>query len=194
MKLGWIAALSVMVASTAGYAAQRSDEHLIKDPDGSTTFAVLTVCNDCRSGEGKSCYSGAEHGWLNGKPCGKCLIDSNYRTLLTYPYDLHITGTLTDPEGNPVKNRFVQVFLPGGWTVRGRTSERGAFRLMLGATADRKSKQPLVVDLGTRVDTQTGTDPYYALFLLPVSYKPCVADAMTSPKAKPKSAPNATPR
>ena len=186
MKLGWLAALSMMVASTAVSAAQLPDEQAIKDPDGGATLAVLTVCNDCQSGEGKSCYSGAEQGWLDGKPCGKCLIESNYRVLLKYPYDLHIAGTLTDPDGKPVQDRFVQVFLPGGWTVRGRTSEQGAFRLMLGATAERKSKQPLVVNLGTRVDTKKGTDPYYAMFLLPASYKPCSADAMKAQGAKPK--------
>jgi hypothetical protein len=191
MKLLWIAALSMMVVSAAGHAAPPPDEQLIKDPDGGTPLAVLTVCNDCRSGEGKSCYSGAEQGWLNGKPCGKCLIDSNYGVLLRYPYDLHITGTLTDPEGTPVKSRLVQVFLPSGWTVRGRTSEQGTFRLMLGATAERKSKQPLVTNLGTRIDTEKGKDPYYALFLLPVSYKPCPATAVKSQEAKPKNAPKA---
>ena len=187
MKLGWIAAISLVVTSSAGHAAQRPDELLITDPDGGTPLAVLVVCNDCQSGEGQSCYSGAEPGWLNGKPCGKCLIDSNFRPLLKYPYDLQITGTLMDPEGAAVKNRMVQVFLPVGWTVRARTSEQGTFRLLLGATADRKSKQPLVADLGTRIDTQTGKDPYYAMFLLPVAYKPCAADAVKPQGAKAKS-------
>ena len=145
MKLGWIAALSVMMASTAVFAAQLPDEQLVKDPDGGATLAVLTLCNDCQSGEGKACYTGAEQGWLDGKPCGKCLIESNFSVLVKYPYDVHISGTLTDPAGAPVKDRFVQVFLPGGWTVKGRTSERGTFRLMLGATPGGS------IDYGARV-------------------------------------------
>lgn len=189
MKVGWIVALSMMVASAAGHAAPLPDEQTIKDPDGGAPIAVVTVCNDCQSGEGKSCYSGAEEGWLSGKPCGKCLINSNFGVLLKYPYDLHITGKLTDPDGTPRKGRLVQVFLPSGWTVRARTSDQGSFRLMLGATANRKGKQPLVTDLGTRIDTEKGKDPYYALFLLPVSYKPCAAGAMTAPEAKPQKAP-----
>ena len=36
-------------------------------------------------------------------------------------------------------------------------------------------------------DTKKGTDPYYALFLLPESYQPCAADAMKSSGSKPKS-------
>ena len=190
MKLRWTATLSVIMASTALHAAQLPSEQPIKDHEG-TTLAILTVCNDCQSGEGKSCYSGAEQGWLNGKPCGKCLIESNFGELLKYPYDLHITGTLTDPSGKPVKDRFVKAFLPSGWSIRGRTSELGTFRLMLGATAERKSKEPLTVDLGTRIDTQKGDDPFYAIFLLPPSFKPCAADAMkaggTKPKAEPKT-------
>lgn len=187
-KRGWIAALSMMMmASTAAHAAQLPDEVTIKDPDGSGTVAVITLCNDCQSGEGKGCYTGAEDGWFKGAPCGKCLVDSNFRSLLKYPYDLQIIGTLVAPSGEPVKDRFVQVFLPNGWTVRGRTSELGTFRLMLGATADRKAKEPLVTDIGTRIDTKKGTDPYYAMFLLPESYKPCPADAVKSAAPKPKS-------
>jgi hypothetical protein len=188
MKLRWMAALSIMMASTAVQAAQLPSEQPIKDPDG-TTLAILTVCNDCPSGEGQSCYSGAEQGWIDGKPCGKCLIESNFGTVLKYAYDIHITGTLTDPSGKPVKDRFVKAFLPSGWTIRGRTSELGTFRLMLGATADRKSKKPVIADLGTRTDTQKGDDPYYAIFLLPASYKPCAADAMKAGGSKPKAAP-----
>jgi hypothetical protein len=184
MKVWWMAAISMMLASTAVHAGQLAGEQPIKDTDG-TTIAVLTVCSDCQSEAGKSCYSGAEAGWLAGKPCGKCLIQRNYGEAVNYPYDLQITGTLTDPDGQPVKDRFVKAFLPNGWTIRARTSEKGAFRLMLGATTDRRSREPLVTDLGARIDKQKGDNPYYAIFLLPPSYKPCAADAMTSPGPKP---------
>lgn len=183
MKLWWMAALSVMMAATAVHAMTAPDEQPIKDPDGAT-LAMLVVCNDCQSGAGKSCASGAEVGWLNGKPCGQCLIESNFGTLLKYPYDLHIKGTLTDPDGKPVKNRFVKAFLPNGWSIRGKTSEAGTFRLMLGATAERKGKEPVIADLGTRVDTTKDEDPYFAIFLLPESYKPCAANAMKSSETK----------
>jgi len=187
-KVGWIAALSLMMmGTTAVRAAELPDQMSIKDPDSNATLAVITLCNDCKSGAGKGCYTGAEVGWLNGTPCGKCLVDSNFPHLLRYPYDLQITGTLVSPNGQPVKDRFVQAFLPNGWTVRGRTSESGTFRLLLGATGDHKSKESVKTDIGTRVDTKKGTDPYYALFLLPESYQPCAADAMKSSGSKPKS-------
>src|SRR5947207_1850070 len=129
MKLWWMAALSVMMVSAAAHAG--SDEQPIKGPDR-VTVAMLTICNDCQSGESATCPSGAEHGWLNGKPCGKCLIDANYGVTLKYPYDVHIVGSLVDPDGKPVKDRFVKAFLPNGWTIRGRSAEQGMFRLMLG--------------------------------------------------------------
>ena len=182
-----MAALSVMLAHVAVHAAQMPSELPVKDTDG-TTLAVVVVCNDCQAGEGTSCYTGAEEGWLDGKPCGKCLLHSNFGAVVKYPYDLQIAGTLTDPNGNPVKNRFVKAFLPSGWTIRTRTSEQGTFRLLLGATAERKSTKPLVADIGTRIDTQTAKDPYYAIFLLPASYKPCTAAAMQPPADKLKKA------
>ncbi len=193
MKLGKVGTVTQMVgflilimASTAVRAAQLPDQVPIKDPDGDATLAIITLCNDCKAGDGKGCYTGAEDGWLEGAPCGKCLIESNFRKLLRYPYDLQITGTLVDPQGQPVKDRFVQVFLPNGWTVKGRTSELGTFRLLLGATSDRKGKDPVKTDIGTRVDTKKGDDPYYALFLLPETYNPCPAEAAKPAEAKPK--------
>jgi len=194
MKVGMVgrmAALCVLMATSAVYAAQLPDEVAIKDPDGGGTLAVIMLCNDCKSGKGKDCSTGAEEGWFNDVPCGKCLLDSNFRSLLRYPYDLQITGTLVGADGQPIKDHFVQVFLPNGWTVKGRTSELGRFRLLLGATGDRKGKQPVITDIGTRVDTKKGTDPY-ALFLLPPSYKPCPPDAAKAapPKAKHGTAAN----
>jgi len=181
-----IAALGVLLATAATHAAQLPDEMPIKDPESGSIVAVITLCNDCKSAADKGCYTGAEVGWLNGAPCGKCLVDSNFPRMLKYPYDLQILGTLVDPSGKPVKDRFVQAFLPNGWTVRGRTSEAGTFRLMLGATAERKSKQALVTDIGTRVDTKKGNDQYYALFLLPESYRHCSADAAKTEGKKSK--------
>jgi hypothetical protein len=174
MRRWWMVAIGALMA-TAAVAAQLPDQQTVKDPEGNTV-GVLLFCNDCQSA-GKDCYGGAESGFLNGKPCGKCLIESNYGTVIRYGYDLHVTGTLTDPEGNPVKNRFVKLFLPNGWGVRSRTTDQGNFRLMLGPTTERKSKQPLVIDVGARIDTKKGDDPQYAMYLLPETYKPCAAGA-----------------
>ena len=188
MTVRWMAALSVMMVSAAAYAS--SNEQPIKGADG-VTVAVLANCNDCQSGESATCHSGAEQGWLNGKPCGKCLLDANYGVTLKYPYDVHIVGNLVDPEGKPVKDRFVKAFLPNGWTIRGRTAEQGKFRLMLGATAERQSKEPVVVNLGQHVDTKKGDDQFYSVFILPESYKPCDAAATKSAHTRPGAHPKA---
>jgi hypothetical protein len=174
MKLWWVAALGIMFAGAAALAAQPPEEWYVKGEDGHT-LAVVTVCSNCQftSRKSKACHGGAEEGWHNGKACGKCLVDSNYGTMLRHPYDLHFTGALVDRAGHPVKNRFVKMFLANGWSVRSKTSEQGRFRLMLGATAERKSKQPLVTNLGNLLDTRSGKDLEYALFLLPPGYKPC---------------------
>lgn len=181
MRRWWMVVIGTLMATAAG-AAQLADQQTVQDPEGNT-LGVLLLCNDCQSGSGKGCYTGAESGFLNGKPCGKCLIESNYGTVIRYGYDLHVIGTLTDPEGHPVKERFVKLFLPNGWGVRSRTSEQGTFRLMLGATTERKSKDPLVIDVGTRIDSKKGDDPYYAMFLLPETHKPC-AEGGTKPPAE----------
>lgn len=173
MKLGWMAALAMMTVTAAAPAARGAEEIPIKDKDGKT-YGVIVLCNDCETGSKKGCNAGAEEGWLNGKPCGKCFLPPNKGTP-EWPYDVHIIGTLTDEAGKPIKDRFVKLFLPNGWGHRTRTYEKGTFRLMLGATAERKSKEPLEIDIGTRVDSQRGADPYFALFVLPQSYKPCAA-------------------
>lgn len=186
MKLWWRAALITMMATATAGAASQPDVQPIKDGEGST-FGVLVLCNDCPSGASKKgCHTGAEEGWLEGKPCGKCMLAANYGAQLKYPYDLHVTGTLSDPDGKPVKDRFVKLFLANGWSVRTKTSAQGTFRLTLGATETRKAKQPLVTDLGTRVDSIKGADPYYAIFLLPESYKPCSPEAATTDLKKRK--------
>ena len=187
MKLWGMVALSVMLASWAVDAAQVPSEQPIKDTDG-TTLAVVVVCNDCQAAKGKTCNTGVEDGWMDGAPCGKCLLQSNLHEAIKYPYDLQIAGTLTDSDGNPVKDRFVKAFLPNGWAIRARTSDKGIFRLLLGATAARKSNKPLLTDIGTRIDAQSAQDAYYAIFLMPPSYKPCAADAMATPALKSKKA------
>jgi hypothetical protein len=183
MKVWWMATLGLVVAAAAAQAGPVEKE--VKGEDGQT-LAVVVLCNNCKSGTGeskKACHGGVERGWLNGKPCGQCMIDGNHDAVLRYPHDLHFSGTLTDTAGQPVKERFVKMFMAGGWSVRTRTSDKGAFRLMLGATAERKSKQPLVVDLGTLTDSKQGDAQYYAIFLLPSPYKPC-SEAAAAPAKK----------
>lgn len=114
------------------------------------------------------------------------MLDSNYGVMLRHPYDLHVTGKLVDDAGGAVPDRFVKLFLPNGWTVRSKTSDQGAFRLMLGATAERKSRQALVTDLGNLVDSRKGKDLQFAIYLLPPAYKPCAEAAMSPQKRKGK--------
>lgn len=176
MKLRWMAALSLMMATSVAQAAQ-SNEVEVKGKDGES-LAKAVVCSDCQSAASKDkCHSGRDSGWLNGKPCGKCLLEVNGPGILRYPYDLHFTGTLVDNAGEPVTNRFVKVFLPNGWGVRTKTSDKGTFRVMLGATADHKGTEPVITDLGKRVDVQKGDAAQYSIYLLPSAYKPCPADA-----------------
>jgi hypothetical protein len=175
MQRRWIAGLILVLFAARAQAAGAPDEMQVKTADG-RVLGVLLFCNDCKSA-GKGCLTGAEEGWLSGKPCGKCMVENNHDIILKYPVDIHITGKLVDASGKPVKERFVKLFLPNGWGVRTKTYDEGNFRLMLGATTERESKQPLLVDVGTRVDSIKGTDPYYAMFLMPETYKPCSASA-----------------
>lgn len=164
--------LTVTLAPAAARAAA-ADEVEVKAADG-RLFATIVFCNDCRNGKGRGpCDQGAEVGWYRGKPCGQCFLKANHNVLIRYPYDIHIVGRLVDAKGQPVKERFVKLFLPNGWGVRTRTLEDGTFRLMLGATADREEKTPLVVDVGARVDSIRDPDPHFALYMLPPSYVPC---------------------
>jgi len=195
MKRWWMAA-AVVFAMLAGRV--EAFEHVFKDPDGGETLAVIIGCNDCKSGQGEGCDDGTEAGWRDGKPCGKCLIESNYGTTVRYPYDLHVVGILTDAGGKPVKDRFVKLFLPNGWGVRTRTMENGSFRMTLGATVERKRKEPVIIDIGTHVDSTKGDDDaHFAMYMLPESHKPCPADAgpdgaaSKKPGAKKSDAPKA---
>jgi hypothetical protein len=162
--------LVVLVSAVPVHAVQ----DLIKDPDGKT-LAVVLDCNSCADpGKGPSCYSGAENGFLDGKACGKCLLDANFPTRIPYPYDLQLIGYLKDENGKPLKGKFVRLHLPNTWTVRTRTLDDGMFRLLLGATAERKGKG-LVIKLGDRVVPTGNTAAEYALFMMPDPFKPCGA-------------------
>lgn len=153
---------------------------LVKDPDGKT-LAVIVDCNTCQNpAKGAKCETGAENGYVDGKPCGKCLLDANYPTRIPYAYDLQFMGYLKDEHGQPLKGKFVRLYLPNTWTVRTRTGDDGLFRLLLGATIERKGKAQ-VIKLGDRVMAKDSKAPEYALFMLPENFKPCAA----TPKAEP---------
>ncbi len=145
----------------------------VRDKSGKV-WAEVVVCNDCKTPNESGCYDGAEVGWLNGRPCGKCFVDKNYGKLVAIPYDVHYVGTLVDPKGTPVKERFVKLFVQNGWGHRTATREDGSFRVITGATGERKTNEPIVVDLGQMVDQQKdASDRVFALFLLAPDHVPC---------------------
>jgi hypothetical protein len=175
--------LALMTLTPVAQAENAPDVQPVKSPDGAT-LSVVVQCNSCASptGDAKQCHTGVEEGYLAAQPCGKCMITENYGVALSYPYDLHFIGKLVDAQGQPVKDRFVKVFMANGWNIRARTGEDGGYRLMLGATAERKRPTPLVVDLGTRADSPKDNKDYYAMFLLPEGYKACSATDKPQPK------------
>jgi hypothetical protein len=177
MKMWWMFTLG-LAATAASALAAAGDDVPVKDPNGKT-LAVVVLCNDCEGGAAKKgCYDGAENGFRKGKACGPCLMKANPVRILEHPYDLHVTGILKDPKGEPIKDRFVKLFMPNGWGHRTKTLDKGQFHLMLGATSERKSSQPLTVDIGSHVDVQNGEkDQYFAMYMLPVDYKGCDAAA-----------------
>jgi hypothetical protein len=178
--------LALLAAGPAVRAEEAKDVVPIKGSDGQT-LAVLVQCNNCSARRGgKKCHTGAEEGYLNGEACGKCMITENYGARLAYPFDLHLIGKLVDAQGQPIKGRFVKVFMANGWNIRTRTSDAGTYRLMLGATIERKSTTPMVIDLGTRVDAPEVNKDYYAMFLLPNDYKACPAPHPEPKKHKAK--------
>jgi hypothetical protein len=149
-----------------------SAKDIVKEPGGKT-IAVILDCSSCKDPKkGKSCETGVEQGYLGGAPCGKCLLDSNYGTRIPYAYDIHFMGRLVDESGKPLGGRFVRIFLPNTWTVRTRTGDDGTFRLMLGATIERKGG-PVTVDLGNRTMKKDSKAQFYAMYMMPETYKPC---------------------
>ena len=172
--------LVLMLVSLVAPAGATTD--LVKDPDGNT-LAVVVDCNSCQNpaAKGAKCETGAEDGFLDGKPCGKCLLDANYPTRIPYAYDLQFMGYLKDENGQPLKGKFVRLYLPNTWTVRTRTTDDGLFRLLLGATVERKGKAQ-IIKLGDRIMPKDSKAPEYALFMLPENYKPCGAAKAEPPK------------
>lgn len=167
MRMVRLLVFSLLVPAVA-FASQ----HEVKDKDGKT-FAVILDCSSCKNGKGSDCVTGVEKGFHDKKKCGACLLESNFGTRIGYPYDLHIVGKLVDEKGNPLKNKFVKLFLPNTWTVRTRTREDGTFRLLLGATLERQATKPLVVDIGNHVMQADSKAENYALFMMAPTYKPC---------------------
>ncbi|GBD25364.1 hypothetical protein HRbin30_00682 [bacterium HR30] len=168
----WTIAASVLASCVAASAFAR-DPIPVRDKSGKV-WAEVVVCNDCKNPSDSGCYEGAEVGWLNGRPCGKCFVERNYGRLVPIPYDVHYTGTLVDANGAPVKDRFVKLFVQNGWGHRSATRPDGTFRIITGATGERQSNEPIVVDLGRIVDQQKdANDRFFALFLLSPDHKPC---------------------
>ena len=168
---------TLVLAVVAFAVPARAALDAVKDPADGKTLAVVVDCNSCHDpAKEKNCESGAESGFFDGKPCGKCLLDANFPTRIAYPYDLQFVGYLKDEKGQPLKGKFVRLLLPNTWTVRTRTVDDGMFRLLLGATAERKGKA-LVIDLGNRTMRADSKAPEYQLFMLPDNYKPCAATA-----------------
>ena len=91
-------------------------------------------------------------------------------------------GYLKDENGQPLKGKFVRLYLPNTWTVRTRTLDDGLFRLLLGATAERKGKG-LVIKLGDRTMRKDSKAAEYALFMLPPNYKQCAQVGPAAPVA-----------
>jgi hypothetical protein len=188
MKVWLMMGLTVTWALMA-QAATSPDVVSVKDSDGKEV-AVLVACNSCQTAakDSSKCHSGVEDGWLNGVPCGKCMLGENSNAAMRYP-DLRFTGKLVDGSGEPAKDRFLRLFIANGWTVKTRTAGDGSFLLILGGTTERKPGSAVVVDLGARVDLLGDKGPYYAFFLMPPGYKTCPANAGVAPASKPKPKP-----
>jgi len=148
-----------------------------------TVYAVIVDCPqpDAGSGPNATAFGGAEEGRIGSDRCGSCLIDANWGTHLLYPQELVITGKLLDENGGPRAKTMVRFFLPNGWSVKTRTLDDGYFRVMLGATAERKSNQPITVDIGIRRLKRGKDVPYYAMYILPEHFKPCPSEKRPQP-------------
>jgi hypothetical protein len=178
------AVLGVMLLASSVLAATIPDAYRLKDPEGET-LAVAVICNQCKGSPKPSakCMQGVGDGFSDSELCGDCLIRSNWGARIAYPYDVFITGKLQDLAGKPLADQFVKVLLPiNGWTVFSRTGSDGGFRAALGATAPRRGKTPLTMDIGTVTYKQAiGKSNAFSIYLLPEHYKPCAP-----PKAKKK--------
>lgn len=162
----------VVSTSTAQAKIAVQDEMKVKDSEGNV-FAVVVDCP-----RPDPTFGGAQDGTIGPDRCGQCLVESNWGTMLKYPYDLHIKGTLLDESGQPIAQQMIQFFLPNGWTVKTRSADNGYFRILLGATAERKSSDPLTTDIGTKkMRKDRDKSDIYAFYLMPENFKPCAEAA-----------------
>lgn len=161
--VGLVLALGAVVAEAK---IPVSEEMKVKE--GDTVYGVVVDCP-----QADPTFGGSEDGKIGPDRCGQCLIEANWGATLKYPYDLHIKGTLLDEAGKPIANRLVHFFLPNGWVVKTRTTDTGYFRILLGATAERKSDKPLTTDIGTKKMRNDNKAEYYALYLMQENFKPC---------------------
>jgi len=167
--------VGVLLVLAASATAAFATEHKVVDPTGKV-IGIILDCNSCKEpGDGKSCTTGVQQGYHDGKPCGKCLMTANFGKRLLYPYDLQITGTLTRPDGEPLADEFMRLYLPNTWTVRTKTMDTGLYRLVLGATEDRKG-DVLKIELPPRGRAKVDGADDYALYMLPENYKPCAEE------------------
>jgi hypothetical protein len=168
----WMKKVTIISLSTLLLPAMASAKSaVLKDPEGKFIATVMS-CSSCKGEKGEQCVTGVEEGFDGEAPCGQCLMKSNFGIRISYAYDVLIMGHLKDEKGEPVRGRFVKLFLPNTWTVRTRTGDDGLFRVLLGATAERKGK-PLVVQMGELKTPKDSKSEYYALFMVPENHKPC---------------------
>lgn len=172
MKTWWILALGAAAIASAAQATPV--EVPLKDENGKV-LAVAVVCSECKAGEqdSKKCYDGATKGWLGDKPCGDCLLESNWGVLIRYPRDLSVIGRLVKEDGQPASKHYIKMFLPNGWSVRSQTKEDGTFRMKMGATAEREKGDALVLDVGDRLDKSRTGNEQFSFYLMPDAYNSC---------------------
>ena len=173
IKTWWIVALGLSVASIA-QAASNGVVVPLKDGDGKV-LAQMVLCGSCENSNesGKTCYNGAPEGWLDGKPCGQCLLKNNWGVMIRHSRDLSLIGRLIRPDGTPGRKHYVKLFMPNGWGGRTQTNTEGHFRLLLGATAERQKGAPIVVDLGERTDVKHPGGEEFSIYLMPDAFVAC---------------------
>jgi hypothetical protein len=176
----WMVVLSMFVVSLAVASPAPGAQDVLKDPDGKA-LAVVWDCSSCEKG-GDKCDNGVENGFHDGARCGQCLMKANYGNPVPIPYDVRVFGSLKDEKGDPLKATFVRLFLPNGWSIRTRTTDKGMFVLRMGPTGKRQSGKPLALDLGDRKMRKDDQARTYTLFMLPNESKPCGPETESAPK------------
>ena len=170
----WVATAAVYLFLTLNAQAgiPVTDDMKLKGEDGQT-YAIVVDCPQEGSTKKGIVFGGSEDSMVGKARCGQCLINANYGAKLIYPFDLHIKGVLVDENGAPLKGKMLQFHFPIGWTVKTRTSDTGYFRILMGATAERKSDAMLEKDLGKLHMKKDSKMPFYALYVLPPDFRPC---------------------